>query len=489
MKSILTFLIIILSVNTFSQDFFDWGTGAGKMGLSYENIISDSESGVIALASQSELSSWYYNPSFIQADGERSRQSSLHQNEEASLVLRFDSTGQLKWSRQIPNNQAEILQLAVGADNKSYLVIHILTWDYNEEDQPYGYCATFARNTFKPGLYIFTLSPDGDLESTLSIKDISNPERVHITDFFLYNNSQFVLGGFLEDAGKLVNHLPHSTFNGGGDFVMNVDKNGHVLWADMVCYRLNEHSGLSLSRQMDIAPDGTIYLAGTYVEGAIFSNGKQTLVPKKYGDQSYRNLEVYVVAYTKKGEIKWIRTNESISEFQRFKATNKGVFIAHKVHEPKSFGKKIKTASKSTVLLTHLNKRGKKKWDILSKMDNFKAIELNANGHLIVTGNYRIKHKNREKVHYFGDFEMTNRHNTFITQIDFKSNILSYKSDYFGRSKEPAHLTTNKNGDSFIAFEVFCTLSRNLNTIAKNLPDLDCRGSVAILGKLISFEK
>ena len=490
MKLLITFLTLTFGFITFSQDFFQWGTGAGRMGVNYQNIVADSESGVIALASQSKLSSWYYKSSFIQANGEKSRQQNLHQNQEGSLVLRLDSLGQLKWSKHISNNQAEILQLAVGPDDKIYLVINILTRDYNEEDIPYGYCSTFRRKVFNPGLYIFTLSPSGDLVSNVRIKGIIDPNSVNVTDFYLYEETQFIIGGFHEGSGKLINYIPTTTFDGGGNFVMKVDENGLVLWTDIVSHRSDECcGGPIINSQMDISPDGTIYLGGTYVGGGIFGNGTQTLAPKKYGDNDLGNLEVFVVAYSKDGKIKWIRTDQSISEFQRLKATNAGVFIAHYVHEGKSFGKKVNLSSTSNLLLTHINKRGKKKWDIISNMTHFKDMVITTNDHLILTGDYRIKHQDRDSTYYFGNFEITNRHNTFIAEIDSKSNILNYTSNYFGSSKEPAYLTINKNGAIFIAFEIFCGLPRNLKDMAKNLPDMECNGSVAVLGKIINFEK
>lgn len=482
MTKILTVLLLFLYSPVFGQTFFDWSTGSENTGMAFQYLASHPE-GVVAGAEISALNYTRDTPKYLQADGKESIASGYSLNQSGHQVLFFDKKGIVLWNIQFDRDLSSLRGIAVKDNGDIVLLVYVKYYDEDEMENPVGYLPrNITREPQPAGYTLLYVSSSGKVKKIVPAQNL-NPEVSGVTSFRMHPNGYLVLGGEA-NPGKPALNLDQKALDGGGDFVMMLDTNGMPRWVDVISYRAETCcSRLAQNNSLSITPDGTIYFGGTYKVGGIFSNGHQTMTPKKY-DQKHDGYEAYVVSYTPEGEINWINTYQEQSVLYALQGTDDGVFAAHKTHGGLAFGLPADTTNNKINGLTYMNRKGKVKWNKMLPVTKTEAMALDEDGEVIVV--HSMKYNYRGRVSTLAGTELPDRTDIIITSIDKdeEMEVLKPGKLLIESRNDPILISRDNDGNLFLAGLVHCGLPIDLKLIDESLPKIECYGGVAILGLL-----
>ena len=346
MKKSLYIILVLMCHWSVAQTRFEWASAPQGVDMEYISMNATPDGGVFAVSDNDQLNEKRYEWKFVDGKGKEIEDySDLVRNDGYFKLLRFDKDGGLLWYKSWDDDRVKIQSSEVGEDGKIYLLVYVeydgavneyYDYDYDDEEEseipiiefgtvPNGYDGVRT----EVGYALLQLSAEGDLEEVISFSYLESEEgEIEINDLEIYGD-QFLIAGTAED-GELTNMLGRTREDEGGDFVMLVDRQGKMVWADIIVHKNFRCCSSYLERNnLSVAEDGTIYFGATYSEGASFSNGFNSIAPLKYNPKHYyRPRESYVVSYSPEGKINWVRTAESISYFEGLKATSNGVYVA-----------------------------------------------------------------------------------------------------------------------------------------------------------------
>jgi|GEM_PF-3715662 len=477
MKYLLLITFIALILNVGAQSKFQWATAVQDMQLEYLSVKAHPAGGVVALAAREHLPSTSSSqPAFFEGGGQS------HRTEEINLfsatwVLQLDEDGKLLWLKAVPKMHAQIPVLAIAPDSTILLFAAVEEEDEDEDGISYGSLEGLTDEEVPVGKMIVRLSETGNLLETIPLKQLQTTED---KDFLVYGlqayQDGFLLNGYSEDG-----HLTENTRETGGDFVICFTADGTVRWLDQVAFGDNGYT--EQGNTVDSAPDGTIYLGGTYFGKATFSNGQKVEVPRRMADES-KMTEAYIISYDSHGQILWIRTDQSNSVFHRLKATNDGVYVGHEILGNLAFGKKADTLTNNEMVLTFLSKKGKSSWNKIIGTGDFYGLELTQDGNMAVLGSFLHWDKQPPHSRKFGAFSLGAEDDVFVLTLDSQGKVTALWSAYLHINiQQPMHLATyGKN--SYVALEVQCGPQRGLSVHDSSFPRAKCHGSVPVLGKI-----
>lgn len=487
MKKIILLISILHTLTTFSQNSFEWVTAGQSMSMDYLVLEAHPDGGVVALAEKSQLNYITDEVRFVQGDGSDYTGWSLMSNSNVDILLYFDDKGRIQWLKAVRSDYVRISSVTTGKDGVIYVVAYVEEYDEDSNGNIIGYLGELndSPNEAIPyGYKILTYNVKGQIQSIIPLQNIEESADIEVTNFALAPNGQYILSGFMEN-GKIASNLKTEALNGGGEFVIAIDKEGMPIWADVVSQRRNSCcSQTSEGSSLDVAPDGTVYLAGTYFTGGVFSNGLETMAPGKFTGNRNNAREAYVVSYSPKGKINWVKTDESSSTMHKMVATEDGVFLAHVISGPKSFGTKVDTIGMRSTVFTFINTRGKVKWNEVSAAYSVQDIGVNSKGEVVVAGLFKKIMSSYDTPGHFGKFTMKEREELFIVTLDTKGNFINLWSDHLLTSSDPIHFAIGPNDEMFLSLEIWCTLSLELGMIDKSFPNLKCSGGTPFLGKI-----
>ena len=511
MKQLLIFLILVLTVSgVFSQEGqFNWCTAFQGVQAEYIGAKPYPGGGLVALVGKGAYSFSYGGQEmFVQGGGRPYQANELLANRGGFAIMRLNGSGSVIWASAISDDVAEVLQLAVDEDGNTYLFVMIKAQDdaldddeYEDENaKQYGYL--FLRGSeqedyldqyhydegkpdkslrFPVGAAIVKLNAGGAIVRVTTVKQLAENADLEVTSMHYYGEGNLLLGGFT-DQGKLAENLSVEAHEGGGNFVLMIDSTGTPVWGDVVSYRLSSSLRTSdCGTEVDVAPNGTIYMGGTYFTGGVFSNGLQTLAPDEYTLRGSNLREAFVVSYNPKGKINWVSVDKSNSTFYDLLATDDGVYVSHNIKGALAFGSKVDTSNASFSALTKLNTKGKTVWNKMTNNNRLVCLERGYNETLVVAG----KISNRITPIKWGKFSTKEEDDVFIITLDKNGEALDLWSANLWRSEVALKLiVTPTNNDTFLAFEAWCGQPGKLSSRNSNLPDVMCHGGAAVLGKI-----
>lgn len=485
-------LLIVLSISMFSfvraQSAYEWVTAGQTMSMLYYGLEPHPDGGVIALAERSQLSYITNEIKFVQGDGTESNDWNLKSTGNGNILMRLDGNGKVIWTKATRSDYVYPYQLSSNGKGSFFLWVYIDHYDENDEGEPIGYLGDLnddPMEEFPPGYAIVELNKQGSVQKVTTIPHFLEDADFDLYSLHAYDDGQFLIGGFMHD-GKLVNNLEMEALGGGGEFVMKIDKDGVPVWGDVVSYRKNTCCSQTTEGSMvDVAPDGTIYMGGTYFTGGVFSNGKQTMAPGNYTGNKTQYTEAFVVSYSPEGKMNWFSVDQSFSRFHRLKATNDGVYIAHKIAGPKAFGSKVDTLDRWTTTLSYINTKGKTKWNKPTMFDKFDDIEVSTQGDILVCGLYKARGKFFKQLGEIDNLQMGERHDSFVVSLDpLTGKAKKIWSDNLLLSKERSLIAINDKDELFFSTEVFCSMSLDFNILDEKFPAIKCYGSLPMLARL-----
>ena len=485
MKKITTILTCFIALQSWSQETFDWATAGQTMSMEYTDLEAHPNGGVVALAEKGQLNFISEDIIFLEGDGSKTSEWILNSNQSGHLLMYFNKEGKVDWLRLINYEYAQASSFSIGPDGSVYLLAFVDYYDEDAEGREFGYLGSLDDDSYEEvevGYHILKFSSDGRFLENTYLQNINYQIDLEVHDFKVYNNNQFLISGFIEE-GKFVENFDVTTQRGGGHLVLMVNSKGVPVWSDVVSNRKNSCCTLH-SSSMDFAPDGTIYLGGTYDIGGIFSNGQETMAPGNFDEKQPRSTEAYVVSYSPKGKINWISVDESQSRLQSLVATDDGVFIAHSIQGPKAFGEKVDTVGVRNTVISFINSKGKTRWNEIVNAQSVHDMDIDNNGNVVVTGLYKNIVSRNDEPAQFGSFAMKKGAELFAVTINSAGKYVGLWSADLNSSNDYINLAISDDGAVFLAFEAWCTLSLQLTMIDKSLPDLKCYGGSPILGKI-----
>ncbi len=488
-QTIFIFMALCFSIIAFGQvkekvAKFQWVTAAqGMMAITYQDMESLPDGGVIALANRFPVNFQPLESVFIQGNGEKYKEYDLIANSPASLLISFDSNGVLNWVQKTEPKFSHLYQISIGETGEIDLLVKIYERGRNVKYEPIGYYRDEDEDELPAGYGIVTIDKQGYLVDHRPIKGILPSAKPEFLDFQRLGD-EFIINGN-NHKGKLVPNFEIEAGKSGGQFIMAIDKDGNPTWVDIVASSKETCCSWSKPSHFDIAPDGTIYFGGMFSNGGIFSNGEVTQnTPFEPPNDKNDAWETFVICYSTERKINWVKTTGSPSIFGKLVATNEGVYVGYGSYGKKSFGQKIKPSDpKFSTLISFLKADGKLKWNQVFEASSFESLKKGLGGSLVMCG--RSSDTNNETPRKFGNFEFGPKDELFVATLSSNGVVQQFWSaDLWTTKGEPLLMSQNANGEFFVALQTWCTLTIGMNLINPSFPDIQCYGGSPVLGKI-----
>ena len=512
-----SFLIIFsLPVSAFSQEgFFTWSAGSSELNIAFMDIEVMPDHSVVAIVKADGRG---YGGVFLQADGEPV---SLGLGDGGTGIIRFSPEGEVLWFKTVGDYYGGVYQVEKNAEGEIVVLANVemndeYTYQYEEygddeeedyegeeyegedydeeegleeEDEPeeiyLGGLPAFGLEGVDAGCHIIHLGLDGAVRRDVFVPVL---EDVIITEchFRAYVNGQYLLAG-TGDADLLSKRLNIIQRGDMDEWVMAIDGEGELLWGDLIFYR--ERGGYIVGgRDITFAPDGTVYYAGTYPYGATFSNGQQILVSVNYEElqKGYEHFEGFVVSYSPKGKINWVKTDGTTSFMGAIAAIEEGVFVSHRTARNKLFGQIVDTTEFKNTGISFLNQKGETQWTLMTGIDKIEAMRIDPQGNAIMLGTFRERSGFFQNTGKIGTFTLPEKHESFLATLSPDGVAQWVKSGdlWIATQNEPFVLAIDGDDSLFIAGMMWVSLPFEINRLDASLPALKAAGGVAIIGRV-----
>ncbi len=490
-----TIVLLLLSSTVLAQNKFSWSVANQGMSVLYRSVIALSDGSSIALINKNQVSYSSYPSLFKNNQGGTYQLPELVENTDGHMIVCFDSSGSISWAKTVYEYEGKVLGMVKGNNDEILCVILAYRQNIrhnrvnripdNNSNEPAMRFRDLPNARLKAGINVVTLSPKGYAVKSVHVQHMSEVNEMEFDGCAFHPNGSIILHGFIE-GNTLASNLRPTSFSGGGDFILAISQSGTPLWGDIVhyrdpscCTRTSEGSAVS------VAPDGSVYLAGSYFNGGIFSTGLLTLTPHKYTAKQRDWAEVFVVRYTAEGDIKWIKTAEAESRLHSMSADNQGITLG--LFSPNSVLFDLKTdPALEKPLYTHvvrLTSNGNPKWIKSTQFQRIHQIRNLTNGSQVCVGSYKLGFRENKRL---DRIKIPDKDDLVVYEIDAKGSIRNFWSASLLLSRETIQLCpvdTPKN-TLLIAFETWCALSLDLKKVDSSLPDVKCYGGTQIIGKI-----
>ncbi|MBO6515034.1 MAG: hypothetical protein JJ975_00605 [Bacteroidia bacterium] len=501
----ITIILLLLTSTVWAQNKFERALASQGVSFLYQNVVSLDNGSSVAWIDKERLSYQQGDQVFKDSKGQIFQEMGLVENTNADMIIGMDQSGKPYWTKTIYQEEGKILGMVEGEENEIICVLLVheqevldnwILMETNKTSQekevqtpiksksqvqvPYG-------TRLMPGINLVTLSSAGSVLKSIPVRNLTNLDEMDIEGCVFQPNGTIILNGFIK-GNTLASNIEPPVFSGtgGGDFILAIAQTGIPLWGDIVHYRdpscctqTTEGSAVS------VAPDGTVYFAGSYFNGGIFSNKLQTLTPRKYEIKPHDLAEMYVVSYTGKGKIRWIKTANAESRFHALSANNQGVVLGFYSQKKNLFGMKVDPTldETHTTHLVKLNSNGNSEWLKSTQFQRIHQLKnLDGVKHACVSS-YKLGFKEGKRI---GQVEIPEEDDLVVFEIDANSYVLKYWSASLLLSREKIQLcqVDKRNNTFLIAFETWCGLPLDLNKVDSSLPSVKCYGGTTIIGEI-----
>jgi hypothetical protein len=384
--------MLFFHVTNLHAQHFEWAASAGNVDIRYSYSSVDADNNIVVGGPGGV--SWVHRgrPELYNASGESTE---LQYSERLDVVASYSPEGALLWHLQTDQRYMELKGIAHDIKGSTVLLVNLYNPNYletlfraNWSDEPHDQF-DLGQLSKAEGFYLLYLDKKGKFKHCNRMFD-SEGSAHEISSFIAYPNGGFLLSGFA-NAGKLCEELPDVAGPGGGDFVMLLDADGKPLWVDVISYAKTTCCSYSGDMcKVSAAPDGTIYLTGTYFEGATFGKGTKVIKAATKARSPFENIEAYIASYSAAGKLNWVKSTACRAWSHSVAANNKGVVVAIKLGEGNRFlGEKIDTTGSRHWVLAMLDKSGNVKWKTSSSTDRAHDIHFDQDNNVYVLGTHR----------------------------------------------------------------------------------------------------
>jgi hypothetical protein len=433
----------------------------------------------------------------------------------ADFVINYSSEGKINWMYGVESGSS---LAGIALDHNNRIVLLVLDQDgkpaqpeYIMEDEEYEENYEEVENITQPdtvavndiqeeeqpepvidsgiGYHLIFLDGSGKQTGSKYCKSIS--ERAEVFDFKV-NGQSLVLAGS-NPTGWVAKNLPIMRTGNSCHFIMTINEEGEPLWADIVASRSNQYDGQGTCA-ISVAPDGAIYLAGSYYGGAIFDNGRWlTVAPNSYKELAENpgsGFEVYVSNYSNQGKFNWVRTAKNKSDFSALVATADGVYIGYRILEDAktSFSAPVQLGMYWNSAISFIAKNGNTEWNkaIVGEIKDFDA---NTKDHLLVTaGGYIFGYQLlNPTIDSKTNYTFTDRDQFYVASFNQKGSLNWVEpSDVYVRTdRQPLHLEYDHKLDRYyVSGYIFCGQPRDLRSIDSAFKEGHCEFGVSFVGWL-----
>jgi hypothetical protein len=449
---------------------FEWAASSGNIDIRYAFSAVDSRNNLVVGGTASR--NWTHNgaPEIYNSSGIASK---LGYNEFSELIVSYAPNGTINWFHQLDSRYNELNGICIDENGSIVLLVYIKPEDYDEQERAIGYLSLLVDPKPVPaGFSLVYLDSDG---SYLSMKHAIDDEesKITISSFIPYPNGGFVLSGFA-NPGKICKALKVEAGKGGGDFVLVLDKNGQADWADIVSYGAQSCcSYLSDMCKAAVAPDGTVYLGGTYYEGGTFGGSKKIVSPTSPEDNQYNKpYEAYIACYSARGKLNWVKTSVQKALFHSIAANNSGVLAAvGLVGQNHLFNETVDTSRGRTLILTAYNPKGNQLWYTSTNADRIHAISYDNQSNIYILGTMNEVGRARKygQIGIIGSDSLQKRTDLFIARFNNKGKYQWVKEAELPitTSNEPILFNMDHCGNLFVSGTIFFSFKAQLSMFDK----------------------
>ena len=178
-----------------------------------------------------------------------------------------------------------------------------------------------------------------------------------------------------------------------------------------------------------VSKEGQIYLCSQHYGDVSFSNQQQ--YKSDHIDLNKNQEWVYLISYSKDGEINWIKNNRNISHVHTITCSNNGIYIAQSSVANQSFDLVTDTTESKYVCLSFINNNGKEEWVTNFPISEINSINLDQNNNLIIQAYYNANQRFSRVLKYSGvikyyvnDSISLNKKNDFLLiKMNLEGNI------------------------------------------------------------------
>ena len=302
------------------------------------------------------------------------------------LIVSYSSLGAINWCLTLNNENVELKGISHSIKGNTVLFLNVKGGYLDDNNDEYGNVSELYKGLIPKGYYLFTLDAKGKYISKVEILK-GNEASIDFSAFKSSPQGDLIITGFVE-PGKISNSINIQAGKAGGDLIFCLDELGKTKWADVIAYKSESCCSYFQNKCMpSIAKDGTIYFAGTFINGGPYeSNSKES-----NQDKANASNQVYLISYSINGVRNWMKKSGTNSLFNALAVSEKGVYLSYILFkEDESFSNKVDTVGQKFSLISNFNFAGDILWSKSNRLHNVKSIVVDFENNVYLTGETRV---------------------------------------------------------------------------------------------------
>jgi hypothetical protein len=503
MKTTLLILFFILAGKLNAQ-LFSWASSAPGMGLKYLQTEIHLDGSITILAevegsSQSDVG-------FYDANGNGDTESFYNADQ---AIIHFDAEG--NFIRALPiYSENSVFGISALPDGKLVLLCYIEgkytnklspTSDYDEEseaetededDEKPLLFGDFPLQNFSKkidaGYQLIYLDKNGHFVSNHHLPFSKNLELT-FGEMKMHPNGNLIVCGFMEN--ELLENVPQTqTRRSGANFIACLSPKGELIWYDII--HSSDETCCSFRMEiahLSIAPNGTIYFAGSLYGDGIFGLNEVVASKSPYVNKkkSSGEMDAFIASYSSDGKFNWAKTADNYGYAEALCADNEHAYIAITQHlYGEAFGQQVDTTNYKHHHLIKLNAQGNVVKHT-SMLPTIQDIFLLPNQQMLIFGYGHYSYsKAIKEAEVFVQFK--ERDNLFIARITTEFQLsASYSFSLLLGHEYETHLSYS-NGRAFLFGELWGGLPLPLSAINKAFKgSAQLYGGAAFVGRIGNY--
>jgi hypothetical protein len=379
----LLFISLFIVSSVFSQSF-EWAASVSGVQLDYSFSSIDKQNNIVVGGDANMLFDDNSDEVGIY-DGKGIKLPEIPLDDKI-LIVSYSALGAINWCLTLNNENVELKGISHSIKGNTVLFLNVKGGYLDGNNAEYGNVSELYKGLIPKGYYLFTLDAKGKYISKVEILK-GNEASIDFSAFKSSPQGDFIITGFVE-PGKISNSINIQAGKAGGDLIFCLDELGKTKWADVIAYKSESCCSYFQNKCMpSIAKDGTIYFAGTFMNGGPYeSNSKESNQDKTNGAN-----QVYLISYSINGVRNWMKKSGTNSLFNALAVSEKGVYLSYILFkEDESFSNKVDTVGQKFSLISNFNFSGDILWTKSNRLHNVKSIVADHENNVYLTGETRV---------------------------------------------------------------------------------------------------